>query len=95
MFSLAMNSAWKVLYTALLLGAGIPATFALGVRGTAMAGGGMTDGRRNGAGRVLAIICFALVALAVATGLTMIIATGFGKAVSFSHIYPTIITPKK
>ena len=42
-------------------------------------------------GKVLAGLCFVLVVLAVALGLTVIIATGFGKQVSFEHVYPTLV----
>ena len=32
-----------------------------------------------------------MVLLGVALGITIIVASGFGKAVSFDHIYPTIV----
>ena len=32
-----------------------------------------------------------MVALAVVVGITIIVAAGFGKVVSFEHIYPTIV----
>ena len=42
-------------------------------------------------GKLLAGVCFALVVLAVALGLTVIVAAGFGKQVSFEHVYPTLV----
>ena len=33
-----------------------------------------------------------MVLLGVALGITIIVASGFGKAVSFDHIYPTIVS---
>ena len=33
-----------------------------------------------------------MVVLGVALGITIIVASGFGKAVSFEHVYPTIVS---
>lgn len=94
--SLAANAAWKVLLVSVVLGAGIPALFALGVRGVAMGNGAMTTGERpKPFGKVLAGVCFAIVVAAVVIGLLVIVSSGFGKAVSFDHIYPTIVDKKK
>lgn len=93
--SLAFDSAWQVLAVALVLGAGIPAIFALGVRGVAAGSGAMTDSSAPRAwGKPLAAVCFLLVLLAVALGLTIIISSGFGMKVSFEHIYPTLVEKK-
>ena len=40
---------------------------------------------------MLAVLCFAVVVVAVALGITYIVASGFGKALSFEHVYPTIV----
>lgn len=94
--SLAASSAWKVLAVSLVLGAGIPALFAVGVRGLATGNGEMTDGSApKPIGKIIAGVCFVIVLAAVALGLTVIISSGFGKAVSFEHVYPTIIDKKK
>ncbi len=42
-------------------------------------------------GRVLATVCFALVLAGVALGITFIVASGFGKQLSFANVYPTLI----
>lgn len=62
----ALDAIWKVLLVGLLLGAGLPALFSLGVRERA-------HGRR-----VLAGALFAVVAAAVLTGIAGIVAHGLG-----------------
>ena len=95
----ALEAAWKVLAVGLLLGAGLPMVFALGVRSLAWGAGGSAevavDARPHAAGRALAVACFAVVVAAIALGLTIIIATGQGKIVSFDHIYPTLVDKPK
>ena len=93
--ALAADGAWKVLVASLVLGAGLPIVFALGVRARAYAAGGGTDGHhaeRHPVGNVLAALCLLVVLLGVALGITIVVASGFGKAVSFEHIYPTIVS---
>ncbi len=98
-FALAFDGAWKVLVASLILGAGLPALFALGIRSLAWGAGGdaevhesgVTGPRANPAGTVLAWILFLIVLAGVVLGITFIVATGFGKALSFEHIYPTIV----
>ena len=95
----ALSAAWRVLLVGVLLGAGLPALFALGVRSLAWGAGGdaelhesgVTAPRARPVGTVLGWACFAVVLLGVALGITFIVATGFGKALSFQHIYPSII----
>ncbi len=102
--ALALEGAWKVLAVGLLLGAGLPAVFALGIRSLALNGGGRavttTDGTAtedspygpaSPLGKALATLCFALVLVGVGLGITFIVASGFGKALSFEHIYPTLV----
>ena len=85
-----------VLLVGLLLGAGLPALFALGVRSLAWgAGGAAASGAApRPAGTVLGYVCFAVVLLGVALGITFIVASGFGKALSFEHVFPTIVDKK-
>jgi hypothetical protein len=98
-FALAFDGAWKVLVASLILGAGLPALFALGIRSLAWGAGGdaemhesgVTGPRANPAGTVLGWILFLIVLAGVVLGITFIVATGFGKALSFEHIYPTIV----
>jgi hypothetical protein len=93
MATLFFEAAWKVLVAGLLLGAGLPAIFALGVRFSAAGAGATTVqvGRGRGGYSALGILCFVVVAVAVVIGITIIVAAGFGKMVSFEHVYPTIV----
>jgi hypothetical protein len=88
----ALEGGGKVLWVGLLLGAGLPVIFALGIRSLAM--GTSTEGtdvRPRPIGAVLATLCFVLVLAGVAVGITVIVAAGFGKVVSFEHVYPTLV----
>ena len=92
--SLALDGAWKVLVASLLLGAGLPVIFAAGVRSMALGSGGDAEvdhAQPRPIGRALAVACFLLVLAGVALGITIVVASGFGKAVSFQHVYPTIV----
>jgi hypothetical protein len=95
--SLALQAAWKILLVGLILGAGLPTLFAAGIRSMAYGQGGEAEVHASGAapvahplGRAIAGLCFLIVLLAVALGITYIVATGFGKALSFEHVYPVI-----
>jgi hypothetical protein len=97
--SFALEGAWKVLFAGLILGAGLPTLFALGIRSLAYGAGGDAEAHAPGAsgptphrlGTAAGYACFAIVLLAVALGITFIVATGFGKTLSFAHVYPTIV----
>jgi hypothetical protein len=84
----ALDSAARVLVTCLILGAGLPVLFAVGIRALAWSGSAPTP---RPAGRLAAYTCFTVVVLAVLLGITFIVASGFGKALSFDHIYPTLV----
>lgn len=89
----ALDGAWQVLLVGLVLGAGLPAVFALGIRSLALGAGGRAEvdgGAPHPVGRVLAGVCFAVVVLAVAAGITVVVASGFGLGVSFDHVVPTL-----
>jgi hypothetical protein len=88
----ALEGGAKVLWVGLLLGAGLPLVFALGVRSLAVGTSGEDAEARPGpVGAVLATLCFVLVLAGVAVGITVIVAAGFGKVVSFEHVYPTLV----
>jgi hypothetical protein len=102
-FTLFLQDAWKVLLYSLVLGAGLPVVYALGVRalsiGGAIGGAGGTEApatggapavRRNVLGTALATLCFLVVLAGIAVGLTYIVASGQGKVLSFDHVYPTL-----
>ena len=75
-FLTALEPVWRVLGVGLLLGAGLPAVFSLGVRAFAGAGGAETEPRPAGpAAKAVGFLCFAVVALAVVAGLLMLTAS--------------------
>jgi hypothetical protein len=95
----ALDGAWKVLLAGLLLGAGLPTLFALGIRSLAWGAGGDAEVHESGVtgpsphriGTVVGWLLFLIVLAGVVLGITFIVAGGFGKALSFEHIYPTIV----
>jgi hypothetical protein len=95
----ALEGAWKVLLAGLILGAGLPLLFALGIRSLAYGAGGEAEVHESGVtgptahpiGTVLGWLCFIVVLLGVALGITYIIVTGFGDKLSFAHVFPTIV----
>lgn len=89
----ALDSGWKVLLAGLVLGAGLPAIFALGVRSLAWGTGGQAEqshGAPHPIGRVLAGICFLVVVYGAVAGILIIVVSGMGKSVSFTHVWPQI-----
>ena len=96
--TLALQGAWKVLAVGLVLGAGLPMVFGLGVRSLALRAGGDAEvdhARPRPIGALLAALCFLVVLAGVAVGITVVVASGFGKAVSFEHIYPVLVKMKQ
>ncbi|QCW51096.1 hypothetical protein FE634_13030 [Nocardioides dongxiaopingii] len=93
----ALEGAWQVLLIGLLLGAGLPAVFALGIRSLAHGAGGAAETVQGGhaaphpVGRLGAAVCFAVVLAGVALGITIVVASGFGKEVSFENVVPSLV----
>jgi len=92
----ALEGAGKVLLASVLLGAGLPLLFALGVRALAYGAGGDAEPGVAGPparrlGTVTGIILFGIVVLGVLLGIAFIVAGGFGKTLSFQHFYPAIV----
>lgn len=102
---ISLQGAWELLYTGLILGAGLPILFALGVRlasgGSPTTVEGAAEGMAAGSdgfsrylawiARIFAALCFLLVLFGVITGIMIIVAAGMGKEVSFENIYPTFV----
>lgn len=92
----ALEATWRILLVGLLLGAGLPALFALGVRSLAWGSGIDAEDQSNVAtlrphliGRIIAYLLFAIVILAVLAGVGYIVAHGLGYSVSFNGLMPT------
>lgn len=92
--SLALEGAFQVLLFGLLLGAGLPTIFALGIRalsfGTHDEDEAANDHRPHPLAKVLAGLCFAVVLLGIVAGVGTIVAHGFGVSVGFDGLLPTI-----
>lgn len=97
MLALLATAAGKVLAISLLVGAGLPALFALGVRSMASGAGRAAETAEtdrppgHSAGKVLGIALFAVVLFFVGTGIAIVVASGLGQSVSFEHLYPTFV----
>ena len=90
----ALGGAWNVLWVGLLLGAGLPAVFALGIRALSYGVGGdadATDHVPHPAARVVAHLCFAVVLVAVAAGIGVIGAHGLGMRLVMDGLVPTFV----
>jgi len=84
----------RILVVALVLGAGLPVLFSVGIRAMAYGAGGDAENSHapgHPVGRVVAVVCFTVVVACVAVGITYVVASGFGKALDFSHVLPTVV----
>ena len=98
MISLLATAAGKVLLVSLIVGAGLPALFALGVRAMAHGAGGSAEVATHAphaAARVLGVTIFAVVVAAIAMGISIVVASGLGMSVSFEHVFPTFVPKAK
>lgn len=66
----------NILVVGLVVGAGLPALFAVGVRALAGPGSHDADGRRSPTRVALAVACFAVIIVAVAGAIAFIAAGG-------------------
>lgn len=90
----ALDGAWRVLLAGLVLGAGLPAVYAVGIRSLASGGRDVPGQAAPSAspwGMVAAGLCLVVVLIGVALGMTAIISSGFGKQLDFAHVYPTLV----
>ena len=93
MFGLFATAVAEVLIISLVVGAGLPALFAVGMRSYAYGEGGaatVSGGSRHLMGKVVGVACFALVVLVIALGLAVIVASGFGYHVALDGMWPTL-----
>lgn len=94
MFQLFGNAVGQVALAAILIGAGLPALFAFGIRAAAVGAGGaagVSDAPGRPAMKFVASLCFALVIAVIAIGITIIVSSGFGYRVSFDNVFPTLV----
>jgi hypothetical protein len=96
-FLAALNGAFGVLVIGLVLGAGLPTLFALGLRSLAWGTGGdaLLDGPDEDrpvhpVGRAVAYATFAVVILLVLAGIGYITAHGLGWTITFNGVVPVI-----
>ncbi|MFT4080948.1 MAG: hypothetical protein QM638_00030 [Nocardioides sp.] len=91
-----LDGAWKVLLAGLILGAGLCAVYAVGIRGMALsaagsgeAGQGGQGGRQgNAIGYVIAGVCLLIVLYGIVSGIMIVLGSGLGKDVTFDHVIP-------
>ncbi|MCC2592649.1 hypothetical protein LKO27_04360 [Tessaracoccus sp. OS52] len=86
LFGLLLEGGWRVLLAGLVLGAGLPAVFAVGIRTLsygAVDGQEVSDHQPHPWARVIAVVCFAIVLAAVALGIGIVVASGFGMRVEY------------
>lgn len=96
----ALDGAWRVLLVALVLGAGLPALFAAGLRALAWGIGGDAEVHGVGVivkpnliGRLVSYLLFTIVLASVALGIGYIGAHGVGWTITFNGLMP-VFTPK-
>ena len=98
-FGLEMKAIGQILLVGLVLGAGLPVLFSVGIRAMAWGAGGDAETHAAGqaaaaphpVGRVIGVVCFAVVLACVALGITYVVASGFGKVLSFDNVFPTLV----
>lgn len=90
---LALQAGAQVLFAAILLGAGLPAIFAFGMRALAFGTGGSAEVDvevpPHPLGKALAGVCFGVVVAAILVGITWVVATGMGYSLVFDHLLPS------
>jgi hypothetical protein len=93
---LLLEGAGEVLVAGLVFGAGLPVVYALALRvltlgATSYAGpDGDIHSTPRMSSRLFSGVLIAVVVAGVLLGLMIIVATGFGKEVTFDTIYPTL-----
>ena len=91
MLSLYFTDNMDVIVIGLLVGAGLPAIFSLGMASYAYGSGG--DAETDHAPghplwRGVGVVCFGIVLAGIALGISIIVAKGFGYHVTFENFLP-------
>ena len=75
-----LDALWKIVGVGVLLGAGLPTLFAIGLRALSPAGSGDSGGSGNSGvnavGKAIAVVCFAIVLAGIAWGVYKIVHPG-------------------
>jgi hypothetical protein len=96
-FTLLLEGAGSVLLAGLVFGAGLPVVYAIALRVLTIGATSYADpsGEIHStprlSSRVFSGLLIAVVVAGIVIGMMIIVATGFGKEVSFENIYPTIV----
>lgn len=96
-FKLLLEGASSVLFAGLVFGAGLPVVYAIALRVLTIGATSYADpsGEIHStprlSSRVFSGLLIAVVVAGIVVGMMIIVATGFGKEVSFDTIYPTIV----
>lgn len=92
MLQLFTNAIGQVLMVGLIIGAGLPALFAVGIKSVAYGSGAAGTGSLpRPVGTAIGWLCFGLVVAVIGIGIAIIVSSGFGYQVSFEHIVPTFV----
>lgn len=94
MFELFAAAVAQVAIVSILVGAGLPALFAYGIRALAIGHGGdaeVSHAPGRPAMKAVAYLCFATVIAVIAVGISIIVSSGLGYHVSFENVFPTFV----
>lgn len=91
MIGLFFTDILMVLLVGVVVGAGLPAIFAFGIRALAYGAGGDAEVSHEAGhpvGKLIAYLCFAVVLAVIAMGISIVVSSGLGYSVDFSHVIP-------
>ncbi len=94
---LVLQGASRVLFAGMIFGAGLPVVYALALRVLTMGAttyaeaDGTIHSRARLSSRLMAGLLITVVVAGIALGLVIIVASGFGNAVSFENVFPSIV----
>lgn len=94
MLSMFFTAIGQVLLIGLLVGAGLPALFSVGIRAMAYGTGGdaeLSHATGHPVGKLVGYLCFALVLACICLGISIVVSSGLGYKVSFEHVLPTFV----
>ncbi|GAA1387943.1 hypothetical protein [Luteococcus peritonei] len=94
MLSMFFSAIGQVLLIGLLVGAGLPALFSVGIKAMAYGVGGDAEiSHESGhpVGKVIGYLCFALVLACIALGISIVVSSGLGYKVSFENVFPSFV----